>query len=63
MKTNRRQSRTALIPFPTSAAISVRCSGEGSSPGRRGWRIRIQTVAGPGSRKPPPTACHSIAVW
>ena len=32
MKTKQRQSSTALIPLPTSAATSVRCSGVGSSP-------------------------------
>ena len=53
MKRYRRQSRTALIPLPTSAMTRVRCSGEGSSPATRGTRWRIQTFAGPGSRKPP----------
>ena len=58
-----RQSSTALIPLPTSAATSARCNGVGSSPSTSGWRIRIQTVAGPGSRNAPATAFHSIAVW
>src|SRR6266511_4312177 len=61
--TKRRQSSTALTPLPESAAISTRVSGEGSSPGSSGWRMRIQTVAGPGSRNDPLTKRHSMAVW
>ena len=63
MKMYLRQSSTALIPLPTSAMTSVRCSGEGSSPSTRGTSWRIQIFAGPGSRKPPWTDRHSIAVW
>ena len=63
MKRKRRQSSVALTPLPTSAATRTRCSGEGSSPATSGWRIRSQTVAGPGSVKPPSMKRYSIAVW
>ena len=36
-------SRTALIPLPTSAITSVRCSGEGSSPSTRGGAAASRT--------------------
>ena len=63
MKRYSRGSSTALIPLPTSAMTRVRCSGEGSSPATSGTSWRIQNFAGPGSRKPPLSARHSIAVW
>ena len=53
----------ALTPLPESAAVISRCSGVGSSPSTSGYRIRIQTVAGPRSRNPPSTNRYSIAVW
>ena len=57
------KSRAALTPLPESAAIRTRHSGDGGSPGTRGWRMRIQTVAGPGSRNEPATKRNSMAVW
>ena len=55
MNSHLRQSSAALTPLPESAAAITRTSGEGSSSGSSGRRIRIQTRAGPGSLKAPLT--------
>ena len=62
-KEKRRQSRAELTPLPESATTRTRCSGVGSSPATSGWRILIQTVAGPGSVKAPLMNLYSTAVW
>ena len=53
----------ALTPLPESAATITRCNAVGCSPDTSGARMRIQTVAGPGSRNDPRTKRYSIAVW
>jgi hypothetical protein len=62
MKMKRPQSSGALTPLPPSAASITRCSGVISSPSTSATRGRIQTVAGPGSRKRPLAKTISIAV-
>ena len=52
------------MPFPKSAAAATRCSGEGSSSARTGTANRIQSVAGPRSRKPPSAKrCSTPSAW
>ena len=54
MNRNRTGSRAALTPLPESASSSARHIGDGSSPGSNGIFGRAQTLAGPGTSKPPP---------
>ena len=62
MKMKPAQSSGALTPLPPSAASIVRWSGEIGSPATSSTRGRIQTVAGPGSRKRPRANTISMAV-
>ena len=61
MNCQRRMSSALATPFPLSATASTRSSGPVSSSGSSGYRIRAQTVAGPGSVKCPCTGRHSMA--
>ena len=61
MNSQRLMSSSHEAPLPLSAATSTRSSGAGSSSGTSGYRIRIHTVAGPGTATPPTTGRHSMA--
>jgi hypothetical protein len=49
------------MPLPLSAVMSARSSGDGSSPGTSGYRIRAHRAAGPGAARLPRAVRHSMA--